>query len=611
MCGIAGYLGYQKRTNGQISACLSSMHNRGPNAKGSLYISVNAQTHLHLLHTRLSILDLDQRSNQPFEKEHVALVFNGEIYNYIEIRLALEAKGHVFSTQSDTEVLLHAYLEYGKGCVDHFEGMWSFALYDKKEKTLFLSKDRFNEKPLFYFKTSDGLFFGSQTTFLEHLAGRKMEINRAQIFRFLVNGHKSLYKQNQSFFSQVQDLPFATNLLVNPDLSLVFKRYWAPFYKPEITDTQTAIKGIRERLIQSVKLRMRSDVPLSFCLSGGVDSASLASIAAKEFNHHVHTFSIIDSDKRYNESENINATLQDIQCENHSIYLHPQENHLENLKGLVAYHNAPVLTISYYVHSLLLKAISDKGFKISISGTAADEIFTGYYDHFNLHLYEMKDHPEFSSYLQDWRTYPAQYVRHPSFKNPRLYFDDPSKRAHIYLNSAVFSSFLKTDFKEPFTETTYVSSLLRNRMNNELFNEVVPVILHEDDLNAMCYSVENRSPFLDTNLIEYMYRISSDLLIQKGYAKYLLREAMQGILNDKVRLSREKKGFNASINSIVDFESKQDIDFLLSDGPIFDFVEREKIEKLLTERQFENSYKKFIFNFLSTKLFLEHHEQAL
>jgi asparagine synthase (glutamine-hydrolysing) len=165
---------------------------------------------------------------------------------------------------------------------------------------------------------------------------------------------------------------------------------------------------------------------------------------------------------------------------------------------------------------------------------------------------------------------------------------------------------LKVPFNEGFTETHYANDLLRNRMMNEMFHEVVRVILREDDLNSMRYSIENRSPFLDRNLFEWTYSIPTPYLIRNGYNKYILREAMRGILNETVRTAREKKGFNASINSIFDFNNAVHRDYFLSDSPIFDYFDREKIRTLLSKPSFPNSYKKFLFNFINAKIFLEH-----
>ena len=165
----------------------------------------------------------------------------------------------------------------------------------------------------------------------------------------------------------------------------------------------------------------------------------------------------------------------------------------------------------------------------------------GYYDHFNLHLYEMRDHPEFDKFLNDWQDHTGNFIRNPYLKNPKLYFEDQSIRAHNHLNSNIFASFLVDDFSIDVNENIYTDSLLRNRMLNELFHESTPIILHEDDLNSMQYSIENRSPFLDVNLFEFVNSIPNEYLIRDGYGKFILRKAVDGILNDKVRLDRRKK----------------------------------------------------------------------
>ena len=164
---------------------------------------------------------------------------------------------------------------------------------------------------------------------------------------------------------------------------------------------------------------------------------------------------------------------------------------------------------------------------------------------------------------------------------------------------------LKVDFFEDFTETVYADSLLRSRMMNELFHESISVILHEDDLNSMFYSVENRSPYLDSGLFEISYSIPNEYLIQDGYGKHILREAVKGILNEKVRTDRKKVGFNASFNSLVDLDNKENRDYLLEDGKIFEIIDRDKIAPLLSMNPMSDSYNKFMFYFLSAKIFLE------
>ena len=604
MCGIAGYIGKKQINDKKIIKTLGLMKNRGPDHQGWRSFTAN-DTNVYLLHSRLSIIDLDERSNQPFSFNGFTLVFNGEIYNYIEVRKELKKRGHTFTTDSDTEVLLKAYIEYGEDCVQHFNGMWAFAIWDERNKKLFLSRDRFAEKPLYYFQDNDGFYFASEIKAIQSLLQKKLQINYDHLKRYLVYGYKFLYKTPQTYFHGIREIEFASNATLDCDNNFIQSKYWKPESNVIEMTLNEAVEGSRHHLLESVKLRLRADVGLAFCLSGGVDSASLASIAKKEFNYDVATFSIIDPDERYNELENIQATIDDLDCKHFLVNLN-FDNTLERLKDLVSYHSSPVSTISYLVHSMLSEQISECGYRVAVSGTSADELFTGYYDHFNLHLYEMRNHSEFKQYLKDWQEHTGNFVRNPYLKNPQLYFDDQSIRAHNHLNSSEFASFLTEDYSIEITESSYTDSLLRNRMLNELFHEATPVILQEDDLNSMKYSIENRSPYLDVNLFDFAYSIPNEHLIQDGYGKYVLREAMNGTLNDQVRLDRRKKGFNASINSLFDFSDKNTCDYFLdSSSVIFDLIDISNIERVININPAPNHYSKFLFNFLNCKIFLE------
>lgn len=605
MCGIAGYIGGRNIEEGIIKQTLKSMNKRGPDAQRSWRSNTDSYS-INLLHSRLSIIDLDPRSHQPFALGDLVMVFNGEIYNYLELRQELVKDNVSLTTSSDTEVLLHYYQKYGERCVEYFEGMWAFAIWDPKRNKLFLSRDRFAEKPLYYVKKDDGFYFASEIKALQYLVGEKFTIDANHLIRYVVNGHKSLYKGSEGFYKEVNELDYASNTTVTPQGDFHSYSFWKPEFKPnEAMTFEEAIEGTRHYLRESLKIRLRSDVPLAFCLSGGVDSASLVSIAAKELNAQVSTFSIIDSDKRYDELDNIQATIDDTGCDSVKVMLQPGDQNIDRLVSLVEYHDAPVATISYFVHSMLSESISKGGYKISISGTGADEMFTGYYDHFLMHLYETRNDKSHPKKVADWEQHVKHFVRHPQLSNPKLFIENPTLRDYIYLNNDEFRTYLKSDWKEDFYETHYTDSLLRNRMMNEMFHEVVRVILHEDDLNSMRYSIENRSPFLDSNLYQFTNTIPSHLLIGEGYNKYILRSSMKGILNEKVRTSREKKGFNASINSIFDFSNPKHLDFFLSDSKIFDWFDKEKIRQQLQQKEFTNSYKKFLFNFICAKIFVD------
>jgi len=340
MCGIAGYIGKKKIDKDRVNKTLSLMVNRGPDCQDSKIIEDGA-LNIALLHSRLSIIDLDKRSNQPFIIGDYYLIFNGEIYNYKELREKLEGKGVKFLTESDTEVLLRSYMEYGESCVEQFEGMWSFAIYDKKEKKLFLSRDRFAEKPLYFLRSEEGFFFASEIKFIASLLGRELSINEEHILRYLINGYKSLYKGKETFFKDIEELPYASNMVVKKNLKPSFQRYWKPICAPQKMALEEAIDGFRHHLLKSIKIRLRADVPLAFCLSGGIDSSTIVSAAVKCFQYDAHTFSIIDSDERYNESDNIKATVDDLGCK-HTFIDVSKENFLPRLEKLIGYHDCAI-----------------------------------------------------------------------------------------------------------------------------------------------------------------------------------------------------------------------------------------------------------------------------
>ena len=263
MCGISGYIGRQKLDPEVIDATLAKMHNRGPDHRQAAMWKWQAN-YVYFLHSRLSIIDLDPRSHQPFTVADCTLIFNGEIYNYLELRRRLLERNIELRTDSDTEVLLHYYLLYGKNCVDHFEGMWSFAIFDRSHDLILLSRDRFAEKPLYYACLDDGIYFGSEIKYLKTLAQKNFEVNHRQILRYLVNGYRSLYKQPATFFRQVVELPYASNMIIDAQLGPTIQRYWRPQYHPQSMTRAEAIEGTREHLLNSVKLRLRADVPMAF-----------------------------------------------------------------------------------------------------------------------------------------------------------------------------------------------------------------------------------------------------------------------------------------------------------------------------------------------------------
>lgn len=605
MCGIAGFFGTRYISGETVQAALKLMGRRGPDASGVRRFTTPTGRQVLLLHTRLSIIDLDSRSNQPFRVGRRWMVLNGELYNYLEMGKRLREDGAQFRTCSDTEVFLTGINREGWDVLDRAEGMWALAVYDESDGSLTLSRDRFGEKPLYVVRAPEGLYFGSEPKVLFELMGRRLSVNREHLCRYLVNGYKSIYKTKAGFFQDLEEVQPASVLRVDANGKEVEMRYWVPVCMPRESMTyEAAVAGVRDRLIQSLRLRLRSDVPLAFLLSGGVDSNALVSLAQRVCHYDVHGFTIINEDERYDEREMVERSVRELGIRHTFVPITP-DRFLDRLRELVRYHDAPIFTITYYIQWLLMEQVQAHGYKISISGTGADELVTGYYDHHLMHLAEIKGTPQYQPTLEAWCKYIQPIVRNPFLSNPDLFTENPDFRDHIFLNNDGFTGYLTKSFQEPFIEERYATSLLRNRMLNEMFHESVRVILHEDDLNAMYFSIENRSPFLDRELFEFCYSIPTAHLIRDGFNKVVLRDAVRGVAPNCALDERKKTGFNASVLAFLNTSDPAVRAGLLEDSPVFDLIRREKIAGLLAKRDLPNSESKFLFYFMNAKMFLE------
>ncbi len=606
MCGIAGWIGAAEPTPERIADCLARMRHRGPDhASSRVFRRADGRT-IGLLHSRLSIIDLDERSHQPFTLGSRTIAYNGEIYDYLELRAELEARGKRFRTSSDTEVLLAMLDEYGWAGLDRCEGMWAFAVHDAADDSLALVRDRFGEKPLWLLEDRGTVFFGSEVKFLVALAGRTPEIDLDHVHRYLVNGYKALYKTEATFFHGVRELPPATILRFDRDGRRTEERYWTARFRPDPAMAyEDAVEGVRRRLVRAVEIRLRADVPLAFCMSGGVDSNALIGIASRIFGHDVHGFTVLSDDARYDEGDVLQAAIEDLGIRHTPV---PMETggFLGDLRSLVRHHDAPVYTITYFAHWRLMQRIAAHGYRISVSGTGADELFSGYYDHHLAYFQAVADDPDrHAEAVAEWRERILPLVRNPHLRDPGLFTRDPTFRDHVFLDQAAFSAMTHRRWIEPFRERRYADDLLRNRMMNELFHEAVPPILHEDDLNAMSHSIENRSPFLDRGLVEFAYSIPTRHLVRRGYAKAVLRDAVRGIAPDAVVEQHRKVGFNAPIFAYLDRTDEAVRREVLADGPIFEHVRKDAIARLLERPDLPNSESKFLFYFLCSKFFLE------
>jgi asparagine synthase (glutamine-hydrolysing) len=611
MCGIAGYLDKVIVKNLNDNFILTLMKTRGPDHSG-LYRDLNNKFCVTLYHSRLTIIDDNKRSHQPFRFKNLILTYNGEIYNFKTIRDELKECGYNFYTEGDTEVVINAYDKWKEKCFEKFDGMWAICIYDIKKKELVLSRDFFGEKPLFYYKQSNKLIFGSEIKYILNI-GKDIsdihKINDNQINLYIKQGYRFLNKGNNTFYKNIFTLSPGSFLKMSASSG---KFYISKYHKKKnynhivkISQNE-AIAETKKLVIESVKSRLISDFPIGFYLSGGVDSGSLVSIAAKVLNQNVKCYSIIDKDIRYNENKNINFIKKDIDCKIVKINFPQKHDFLIKLDELINYHDSPISTLSYYTHSFIQDHVKKDNVKVLISGAGGDEMFSGYYDHYLMHLREIKNNSEKLEHFKKWKKYILPEIRNPNLKNISL-FNNLKNRNYLTseLTDVFIKKYLSNTKVEKFKEGNYSNSLLRNRMLNELFHESIPVLCHEDDHNSMKNSIENRSPFLNKKILDFTMSLPTNLFINDGYNKFLLRAAMKGILHNKVRLDRKKMGFNSSINSLVNLKSKKIENFLLKSKNIRNFVKIDKFCSYLKKtKKINNNESKFIFNVINTAIFL-------
>lgn len=603
MCGIAGYFGTKEISKKTINDALKLMKNRGPDAQNHKVIK-NKKKNLYLLHSRLSIIDLHERSNQPFETEKSILIFNGEIYNYLELRKNLKGK-YNFKTNSDTEVVSAYYEVHGEKCFSYFEGMWSIAIYDKVKEKLIFSRDRFGEKPLYYFKSIDGIYFASEIKVIKSLSSIRFKINLKKIQKFLQFGYKSIHKDNETFFNKIFSFDSSCFYILENN-KLIKKRY----YKINTINSRDKRKKIINKSKKNFKKALsnclRSDVPIALCLSGGIDSSLLAAYSKVILKKPLECFSLIDSkDKRYDERDNIELLKKKLKLKINYINIKNKFN-LSRLKKQIIFQDAPVYTISYYIQNFLSEMIAKKKYKVALSGIAADEIFSGYYDHQLMYMYEVRKNKKlFQDHYQSWKKDILPNIRNKYLKDSHFFINNRNKRNYIYDHNIELKKFFVKPIKNNFKEKKFSGSLLKNRMMNELYFETVPALTHSEDLNFMQYSIENRCPFLYPSLVDHCFKIDRSHLMQNGYTKYILRQISKGLLPDKLRLDKRKRGFNASIHSLINIDSKKFINFVKKKSKLDKIVKKDLILNMIKEKKSDNYLSKFIFSYISVKVFLD------
>jgi asparagine synthase (glutamine-hydrolysing) len=549
MCGIAGFIDTKLSTEvaeKTIGAMLESIAHRGPDAR-STWVNLPVV----LGHNRLSIIDLSPDGTQPMHYFDSAIVFNGEIYNYIEVREELIAKGYKFSTQSDTEVILAAYREYGQACVDKFLGMWAFALWDKKKNELFCSRDRFGIKPFYYILDNGRFYFGSEYKALKKSPLFSKELNLDQVSRGLQLGWVSY--NDETYYSSLKSIPAASNLIYkNGEISI--EQYWdIEKKKVQLTDVNEAKHKLLELLKDSVSIHMRSDVEIAICLSGGIDSSSLSSLIATLYpDQKFKSYSIYyDGKNEVDERPYINEVIEKYPSIVPHYYKPSHDEMMERFHSILYQVDVPSTGSSNFSHSYLIEKIHADGIKVVIDGQGADEYLAGYMHSIyrnnadslrKLHLKEflvnvlaIKKHQKQS--IGDLVSSLGKTALSVLYNEMNLY----SLEYKNYLPFAVKKEKVKA---VPFDlNNSYADSRLNEFLYQLLFTSSLPTILHYVDRMTMSHSVESRVPLLDHRLVEFGFSLKNELKFHKGVTKYILRESVKDILPSKIYNRMDKKGF--------------------------------------------------------------------
>lgn len=557
MCGISGIISFTDRVEpSSIEKMISTLKHRGPNGEG---VWINESSHIGLGHNRLSIIDLSDTGKQPmqFADGRYTITFNGEIYNYPELKTDLMAQGYKFKSNSDTEVLLALYDLKKEKCLGNLDGMFAFAIWDNKENILFCARDRFGEKPFYFHKNNNYFAFASEMKALFAL-GIQKENNRKKIYDYLLYGIlEDPYDKTSTFYSNIYQLEPAHYLTVSLDNKISTKRYWdIDLSTRNDLSEEEAIERFNELFTTSIKRRLRSDVPVGSSLSGGLDSSSIVMVIdkLKKQNHIQKTFSARFKGFVKDEGEFMKMVIDKTNVEAHFVF--PTiESVLHNFKTICKHQEEPFGSLSIAIQYEVMKLAKDNNITVLLDGQGADEMlagYRGYWATFFNHLYR-KDRNRFKTESLSYR---SLHNEMPPYKNSLSF------KLNAYSNTSFqFLSDFRRKFKSPdsnyylgihpdlVVENKYgknpifKGSTIKEHLYYSLMKQGLVGLLRYADRNAMANSVEVRLPFLSHDLVEYVFTLPDEFILNNGWTKYILRKSMEGLLPDKITWRKDKIGF--------------------------------------------------------------------
>ena len=550
MCGISGIINknISKVDRKEIQKINDLIAHRGPDSEGFYF-----EKNFAFGHRRLSILDLSIDGHQPMHYlDKYTITYNGEVYNYLEIKDELLKNGYIFKSHTDTEVILASYDKWGEECVNKFNGMWAFAIYDKEKEIIFCSRDRFGVKPFYYTQVENKFIFGSEIKQLLEFYEKRF-VNKKILMDFLIIGYEN--HTNETFFENIFKLQESHNLIY--DLrknTFQIKRYY-DIKKYEINlDEDKSISIYKSKLNDSIALRLRSDVKVGTCLSGGLDSSSIAAIASNMYRKNLNEkFIAIHAKSSENDSdESFFAKEVATSCNLDLKIVEPtKDEFINSIDDVIYTQEEPFGSPSIFMQYFVMKKAKEIGCTVLLDGQGGDETLVGYERYY-------------PSYLMSLGFFNLIRGFFNSSKNSKLskkqlvaYFIYFTKAKIRIKRLQVKNSFIKAKYFN-LASFDILEKNSKNYLNlfklqhQEIFYTQMPHLLRYEDRNSMRHSIETRLPFIDFRVVETVLSINNKYKIKDGWTKYILRRTIDKILPNSIVWRKNKFGFEAPTKCWID-----------------------------------------------------------
>jgi|MucameStandDraft_1065616.scaffolds.fasta_scaffold10908_1 asparagine synthase (glutamine-hydrolysing) len=559
MCGIAGIVSNKKKDNleNMINGMLETIVHRGPDGSGKKFFDDKVA----LGHRRLAIIDLSEKGLQPMEwNKRYWITFNGEIYNYKELREQLiKEKNFSFESETDTEVILAAFAAWGEKCVNYFNGMWSFVIFDRNNQKMFCSRDRYGVKPFYYSMVDDYFVFGSEIKEILKISKGLIKANQKNLEAFLVNG--LLDTNNETMFEGIFQLEGGCNLwLDNKTLNYKIER-WHHIEKIKSNSfgKKKNCEIFRKKLFLAIRLRLRSDVPIGSCLSGGLDSSAIVCIAnsiLKEEKDNVEQYTITScfTDEKYDEQKYADAVTEKTGTISYKIY--PDiDKFFKEIDKIVWHMDEPFISMSMFAQWNIFREAKRKGLKVMLDGQGADEQLAGYTSFYNALFYDLLKKGKVKRLFREIKGFKRIRAESEKMSTVERVFSLIAR--FMIPGSLLYKIRLRYNDKKtelPFAKRMYFNDVImsKNKLcdgkNQQRFvygnmYTGMRALLHYEDRDSMAHSIEARVPFLDADLSEFIYSIPLEEKIEDGKTKDILREALKDVLPESIYRRYSKLGF--------------------------------------------------------------------